>query len=262
MTHRQTSSRTEWWRSLLAVLATTMAVLLGPGTAVAAVNPLHEETHHDSSPATTALWGQPLNPSPSPTPTSETPHCPLGSLGQIWDQDIGWYYNHHRWYDPTHATFTTPDPTGLPGGINPHTPVPNPHTWTDPHGLTPGKCPTNTTTGITPPAAKSAPQLVRPPLSIPRAQFGTKWGKHSKDYGLNPGDPAARAGFTTKIRDVHLNPTEVRIGAWNPETGGGNGYFFFRQGEDLLITKPDGQFVTMFPGASGNSWFQGVKVFS
>ncbi|WP_116115984.1 putative T7SS-secreted protein [Austwickia chelonae] len=102
----------------------------------------------------TTLWGQPLNPNPSHTPTTETPHCPLGSLGQIWDQDIGWYYNHHRWYDPTHATFTTPDPTGLPGGINPHTPVPNPLTWTDPHGLTPGKCPTNTTTGITPPAAK------------------------------------------------------------------------------------------------------------
>ncbi|WP_162873070.1 hypothetical protein [Austwickia chelonae] len=124
MTHRQPTSRAGWWRLLLATLATTVAVLLGSGaTTAAAVNPLHEETHHEVSPATTTLWGQPLNPSPSTAPTTETSHCPLGSLGQIWDQDIGWYYNHHRWYDPTHPTFIT--------------------------------------TGITPPAAKTGNALVK-----------------------------------------------------------------------------------------------------
>lgn len=38
-------------------------------------------------------------------------------------------------------------------------------------------------------------------------------------------------------------------------------YFFFRQGYDLLITKPDGEFVMMFPGASANAWFKGAEVF-
>ena len=50
---------------------------------------------------------------------------------------------------------------------------------------------------------------VRPPLSIPKGQFGSKWGKHAMDYGLDPGDAAARAGFMSRIRNVHLNPDEV-----------------------------------------------------
>ena len=54
----------------------------------------------------------------------------------------------------------------------------------------------------------------------------------------------------------------IRRGAWNPSGGGGDGYFFFRQGDDLLITKPDGQFVTMFPSPGGaNAWFKNAEVF-
>lgn len=33
---------------------------------------------------------------------------------------------------------------------------------------------------------------VRPPRSIPKSQFGTKWGKHASDYGLDAGDLAGR----------------------------------------------------------------------
>jgi ferredoxin-NADP reductase len=43
--------------------------------------------------------------------------------------------------------------------------------------------------------------------------------------------------------------------------GGGSNYFFFRQGDDLLITRPGGEFVTMFPGAGSNAWFKGAEVF-
>jgi RHS repeat-associated protein len=102
---------------------------------------------------------------------------------------------------------------------------------------------------------------VRPPLSIAGKQFGTKWAKHAKDYGLNPSDPGARNWFMNRLQSVHLRPDEVRRGAWNPAAGGGDNYFFFRQGEDLLITKPGGEFVTMFPGASTNGWFKGAEVF-
>ncbi|MBG6099513.1 hypothetical protein HD557_005495 [Nocardioides luteus] len=63
------------------------------------------------------------------------------------------------------------------------------------------------------------------------------------------------------MQDVHANPDEVRRGAWNPSRGGGENYFFFRQGEDLLITRPDGEFVTMFPQSGTNSWFGNAEVF-
>jgi hypothetical protein len=37
--------------------------------------------------------------------------------------------------------------------------------------------------------------------------------------------------------------------------------FRFRQGDDLLITQPGGEFVTMFPGGSTNAWFKNAEVF-
>ena len=98
---------------------------------------------------------------------------------------------------------------------------------------------------------------VRPPLSIPKSQFGTKWGKHASDYGLDAGDSAARAAWKSRIRDVHLNPDEVRLG----QHGVYDEAFMFSQGEDLLITRTDGTFVSMYPGGSTSSWFKGAEVF-
>lgn len=67
---------------------------------------------------------------------------------------------------------------------------------------------------------------------------------------MNPGDPTAREWFQSRVRDVHRNPNG----------GGGDDYFFFRQGEDLVVTKPDGKFVSMFPD-QGNGWFKDAEVF-
>ena len=50
------------------------------------------------------------------------------------------------------------------------------------------------------------------------------------------------------------------VGRGNRMLGEAGDCFFFRQGEDLVVTKPDGQFVSMFPG-TGISWFKGVQVF-
>ncbi len=109
-------------------------------------------------------------------------------------------------------------------------------------------------------AAKGAMDI-RPPLSIGSKQFGAKWGKHAADYGLDPASSSSRSWFMNRARDVHLNPDEVRRGAWNPVGGGGDNYFFFRQGDDLLITQPGGEFVTMFPGGRTNAWFKNAEVF-
>ena len=115
--------------------------------------------------------------------------------------------------------------------------------------------------GLRPGPSASNPVDIRPPLSIGARQFGAKWGRHAADYGLNPASSSSRAWYVNRARGVHLNPDEVRRGAWNPSRGGGEDYFFFRQGDDLLVTRPDGTFVTMFPGASANGWFKNAEVF-
>ncbi|MCF6526612.1 hypothetical protein HOY81_26645 [Streptomyces sp. JJ36] len=95
-----------------------------------------------------------------------------------------------------------------------------------------------------------------PELSINEGQFGKKWGKHAQDYGLNPGDASSRNWFREKIAEVRGSHDEVRRGPWNPANGGGEDYFFYRSGKDLLVVKGDGQFVTMFPMEKQNGWFQ------
>ncbi|MFJ5832773.1 Hint domain-containing protein [Streptomyces sp. NPDC093089] len=101
-----------------------------------------------------------------------------------------------------------------------------------------------------------------PELSINEGQFGKKWGKHAQDYGLNPGDASARQSFRDRIAEVRGAHDEVRQGPWNPANGGGNDYFFYRKGKDLLVTKGDGQFVTMFPMDKPNGWFQQATPYS
>ncbi|MER7952437.1 polymorphic toxin-type HINT domain-containing protein [Streptomyces sp. NPDC096079] len=88
---------------------------------------------------------------------------------------------------------------------------------------------------------------------------GKKWGRHSKDYDLNPKDPAAREWYKNRAIEVRGAHDEVRQGPYNPDAGGGIDYWFYRQGNDLVITKGDGSFVTMFPlEPRGNGWWNGA----
>ncbi|MFI9388567.1 HYD1 signature containing ADP-ribosyltransferase family protein [Kutzneria sp. NPDC052558] len=84
---------------------------------------------------TTTHWGAPM-----PAPPQRA-YCPLRFPGQYHDAEMGQNYNYFRHYDPTTATYTSPDPIGLHGGPNPHSYVPNPTAWSDPFGLQ--SCDTN-----------------------------------------------------------------------------------------------------------------------
>ncbi|MET9668882.1 putative T7SS-secreted protein [Streptomyces sp. NPDC006475] len=64
-------------------------------------------------------------------------YTPLRFPGQYYDPETGLHYNHHRYYDPQTARYTTPDPLGLSPAPNPAAYVHNPHTWSDPLGLAP-----------------------------------------------------------------------------------------------------------------------------
>jgi len=107
--------------------------------------------------------------------------------------------------------------------------------------------------------AGSTPVLVHntngcglPDLAVNSAQFGKKWGKHAQDYGLDPANPAHRELFMRRMQEIHAGPHEVRIG---PIMKGGLDNIMYRQGNDLLITKMDGTFVSMYPGGNTSTWF-------
>jgi RHS repeat-associated protein len=79
------------------------------------------------------IWGAPVE---LVTPGGDGASTPLRFPGQYYDEETGWYYNHHRYYDPATARYATPDPLGLSLGPNPHGYVINPTTQIDPLGLT------------------------------------------------------------------------------------------------------------------------------
>ncbi|MGW4503184.1 putative T7SS-secreted protein [Streptomyces sp. NPDC004436] len=66
-------------------------------------------------------------------------YTPLRFPGQYFDPESGLHYNCFRYYDPETARYLTVDPLGLGPAPNPTAYVANPHTWSDPLGLTP--CP-------------------------------------------------------------------------------------------------------------------------
>ncbi|MFE1786741.1 RHS repeat-associated core domain-containing protein, partial [Streptomyces sp. NPDC059506] len=79
----------------------------------------------------TTLWGTTV------WNRTATAYTPLRFPGQYFDPETGLHHNYFRHYDPETARYLTPDLLGLTPAPNPTTYVHNPHTWTDPLGLTP-----------------------------------------------------------------------------------------------------------------------------
>lgn len=98
-----------------------------------------------------------------------------------------------------------------------------------------------------------------PQLSISQSQLGTKIGKHAQDFGLDPRVASDRARVGERIAEIAASPDQVRQGAWNPNGGGGTDYLFYLQGDDVVVAKNDGVFVTVLKGGVNNGWFQGAK---
>lgn len=88
------------------------------------------------------------------------------------------------------------------------------------------------------------------------AQFGRKIRKHAADYGLNPADPSARAWLRRHIEEIGNLPDEVRLGRWR----GAEGYVFYRKGQDVVLAKQNGEFVTLLKDGIANNSFARATV--
>ena len=105
-------------------------------------------------------------------------------------------------------------------------------------------------------AARYGPKKLLPGLRIGNKQFGKKLAKHAKEFGLDPSNAAHRQWVRNRIENIVGRYDEVRQGPWNPKGGGGYDYLFYRQGDDVVLTKVSGDFVTVMPGGSANGWFK------
>ena len=91
-------------------------------------------------------------------------------------------------------------------------------------------------------------------IIITKKQSGKKIGKHTKEYGLNPGNENDRIKLLNIIDDIIDNAEEVVKGSWKCQDGT---VLFYRKGEDLvLVREEDNSFISIFKGGANNGWFK------
>jgi hypothetical protein len=93
------------------------------------------------------------------------------------------------------------------------------------------------------------------------AQFGKKLSRHHEEWGMTRDDikdPNARSKFADKINDIVRNAEEAVKGQFRGQAMDVNNRAlpgdvnFFRKGNDVVVTKPDGSFVTIMEGGINN----------
>lgn len=87
------------------------------------------------------------------------------------------------------------------------------------------------------------------PFTFNKAQFGKKAGKHASDFGLNPNSAGDREKLLEIINDIRNKREEVRRGPWR---GQEQEVFFHIKGQNVVLTKPEGEYITILKGGTEN----------
>ncbi|WP_439852303.1 hypothetical protein [Pseudomonas syringae] len=84
-------------------------------------------------------------------------------------------------------------------------------------------------------------------FKVDSKQLGKKLGKHVEDFGGNAASPTDRKMVLDKIHDIGSNTEKVIPGTFAGQgANGARGDVLFRvKGDDVVVTKPDGTFVTI-----------------
>src|SRR6266705_1328512 len=84
--------------------------------------------------------------------------------------------------------------------------------------------------------------------AISEKQLGRKIGKHAADFGLDPANPEHRTQLRHLIEEVITSPDRVVEGTFR----GQGAVKFFIKGEDVVVTTPTEDFVTILKGGVQN----------
>jgi len=94
-------------------------------------------------------------------------------------------------------------------------------------------------------------------FSVTNAQLGKKLGKHVEDFGGNASNAVDRQRVLDIINDIGSHPDKVVAGKFAGQgagSGASRGDVFFRiKGNDVVVTKPDGSFVTILKDGINNT---------
>lgn len=94
-------------------------------------------------------------------------------------------------------------------------------------------------------------------FSVTNSQLGKKLGNHVEDFGGNASDAKDRQRVLDIINDIGSNPDKIIAGKFagqGAEGGASRGDVFFRiKGNDVVVTKPDGGFVTILKDGINNT---------
>lgn len=81
-------------------------------------------------------------------------------------------------------------------------------------------------------------------------QFGKKVGKHAADFGLKPYSETDREKLKNMITDIVDSAEEKRAGTWR---GQKNDVIFYIKDGNVVVTKENGEFITILEGGSDNA---------
>ena len=90
--------------------------------------------------------------------------------------------------------------------------------------------------------------LTRGETRISERQLGRKIGKHAADFGLDPANPVHRTQLRHLIAEITTSPDRVIEGTFR----GQGAVKFFIKGEDVVVTTPTEDFVTILKGGVQN----------
>lgn len=94
-----------------------------------------------------------------------------------------------------------------------------------------------------------------PDFKFENKQLGKKLGKHVSDFGGDPSKSEDRAMVVRIINDIALKPEMVVLGDFAGQgSNGSRGNVHFRiKGNDVVVTKTDGTFVTILKNGINNT---------
>lgn len=94
-----------------------------------------------------------------------------------------------------------------------------------------------------------------PAFTVDKAQLGKKLGKHVQDFGGDVTKEADRVRVTNLINEIGSNPEKVITGTFAGQGANGTrGAVHFRiKDNDVVVTKPNGEFVTVLKDSIYNT---------